>query len=282
MKKYLRLIRPKHYIKNIIIFFPLVFSGKLTDISLSLKTAAGFIIFSLVASSLYCINDIHDKEKDALHPVKRNRPIASGEISVKSALVLSAFLFITGITLNIICFDILSSLWLTSYFIVSILYSVKLKHIPIADVLSLSFGYPARLFYASTLCGIAVSEWMFLTLISGALFLVFGKRAAEHKEYSELETRNVLSKYTYGFLEKNMYVFYVLTVVFYTLWCLEHINESKLILCSVPVVLIIGILYTYNVEKGEGDPITVLFKDKMILVFILILVIIFFAFLYFL
>ena len=117
---YIKLMRPKHYIKNLLIFLPLIFSGLLLNINNFTKTLLGFLIFCLVASVIYIINDINDREKDRQHAVKKNRPIASGKVSVKNAIIEIILLLVVSIFLIVMFkLPIVSLAFLTLYFIIN-------------------------------------------------------------------------------------------------------------------------------------------------------------------
>ena len=180
MEKYLRLFRIKHYLKNFLIFLPLFFSSNLLNIEMFVKTLLGFFIFCLLASSVYIFNDIIDIEQDKKHPKKKFRPIAAGEISKLKAKII----FVTIIILIIIAVSILwyfkiynskvilkSSIILLLYFIINILYSKFLKHIPIIDIITLAFGFILRVIYGGIIISVNISSWMFLTVLTISLYM---------------------------------------------------------------------------------------------------------------
>ena len=122
MKKYIKLLRVKHYFKNILIFLPLIFSGNLFNRELLLKTIIGFCTFSLMCSVIYIVNDIQDVEKDRNHPTKRNRPIASGAVSIKQAIVITAMCGTISIFISLLVFGWRGLLCLIIYLVLNILY----------------------------------------------------------------------------------------------------------------------------------------------------------------
>ena len=147
MKVLYKLLRIKHYIKNFLIFVPFLF-GSIINIVDFKNVIISFFAFSLMASCIYIINDIKDVEKDRTHPVKKNRPIASGKVSIKISRIIAAFMFMGAIILNYICAPNLKSfVWLLIYFILNLLYSFKLKHVPIFDIVSLVSFYIIRIYY---------------------------------------------------------------------------------------------------------------------------------------
>ena len=152
MKKYIKLIRVKHYIKNLLIFLPIIFSQRITDITALTKTLITFILFCISASIIYVVNDIKDIDKDRNHPKKKNRPLASGEISIKQAIKVIIILSIILICGMIISFR--SNAYVTVvillYIIMNMLYSMKLKNIPILDITILATGFLIRVVLRSS------------------------------------------------------------------------------------------------------------------------------------
>jgi len=271
MKNYLKLLRVKHYIKNILIFAALLFSGQLFMLDKLRDCAIGFVAFCLVSSAIYIVNDIRDKDKDALHPTKKNRPIASGKISVKAACSVAAVcLILAGVCLSFV-FNINALLLLCLYVVLNLLYSFGLKNIPLVDVAILVSGFLIRAVYGAVITGIEVSGWLYLTVITLSFFMAFGKRRNELKMENRDNTREVLKGYTMGFLDKSMYLCLAMANTFYALWTMgtstiEHYNSNKIIF-TVPIVLLITLKYCLNIEKdtSEGDPTEVLFHDKVLL-----------------
>lgn len=156
--KYIKLLRVHHYIKNLLIFAALIFSGQFFNIELLKTTAYGFMAFSLMASVIYIINDIKDADKDKKHPKKCKRPIASGAVSKTQAGVIALILFIGSMLFNYLCFSLEATAVLLGYLLLNIAYSLKLKHIPIIDVVVLSTGFVLRVIYGSLITGISLSE----------------------------------------------------------------------------------------------------------------------------
>ena len=278
IKSYIKLMRVKHYIKNLLIFLPLIFSLNFNNIQMNIKVLLGFIVFSLTCSIVYIINDIQDVEKDRKHPEKCKRPIASGKVSVKEAWILALVLFII---VAILCvwseIDYKSILILLTYLAINILYSKVLKHIPLLDVIVLVACYVLRVLFGATLIGVSVSHWLYLTIISFAFYLALGKRRNEMTKSLEngTETRNVLKYYTKDFLDKNMYMCLALTIVFYSLWCVDEITITKFdinyLIWTIPLLIIICMKYSLNIEGNSyGDPVDVILSDKVLVILILI------------
>ena len=271
MKSYLKLMRVHHCIKNILIFLPLVFSGQLTNTALLVKTIFGFLAFSLISSTVYIINDIHDVENDRLHSTKYKRPLASRTISIKSAWILACVLFIMAAILNYLScgMNILVWTFIITYFVLNLGYSMGLKNYAIVDIAILVSGFFIRVLYGSAITGIEISKWLYLTVISMSFYLGLGKRRNELSKQSS-NTRKVLQFYNLGFLDKNMYMCLALTITFYSLWSVDPITIERLsstnLVWTVPLVILICMKYSLNIEgNSEGDPIDVVLGDKMLI-----------------
>lgn len=268
MSSYLRLMRVHHSIKNVLLFLPAVFSGALFDKNTLVLCICGFLAFSLVSSSVYVINDIKDAEKDRLHPTKCNRPIAAGKITKASAVILAVSLVVVSALVSLVlCRSLTGFLILILYFLLNIGYSMGLKEIPLVDILILVSGFILRVLYGSAICGIPVSGWMYLTVMSASFYMGLGKRRNELSKNGS-GTRKVLKFYTYEFLDKNMYICNALMIIFYALWCTsDGINEKfgGRMLWTIPLVIVICMKYSLNIEgNSDGDPVEVLVHDKVL------------------
>ena len=267
--KYLKLIRVKHWIKNLLIFIPLICSGFI-NIDNVLNLIIGFFSFSFMSSFIYIINDIKDIEKDKLHPKKKKRPLPSGEITKKRAIIIAIILLIASLSFNyIIHKEILNtSLYLLlGYMIINVLYSMGLKNIAILDIILLATGFIIRVYYGASIINVQVSDWLFLTILNASLFLGLGKRKKEL--INNKDSRKVLKEYNESFLDKFQYISLGLMLVFYSLWTIEQ--DIKLLSLTIPLLIIIFMKYCLIIEKSdEGDPTTILYQDKMLLFLCLI------------
>lgn len=265
MKKYLQLIRVKHWIKNVLIFIPVVCAG-LLNYSNIFKVILGFFSFSFMCSFIYILNDIRDIEKDKIHPRKKKRPLPSGMITKNKAFIISMLMLVFSIVINtIVNKDIinLSFYFLIAYMILNIAYSIGLKNYAIIDVVILASGFILRVYYGAAIIGVSVSDWLFLTILNASLFLGLGKRRKEIE--TSKESRVVLEEYNEAFLDKFQYLTLALMLVFYSLWTIEQ-NIQYLFL-SIPILMIIFMRYCLIIEKSdEGDPTTILYQDKMLLI----------------
>lgn len=282
--EYIKLIRVKHWIKNLLIFFPIIFSGKFEwNIQNLFYYIMGFFAFSLVCSIVYVINDIVDAPKDRLHEQKKNRPIASGKIKTHNAIILILLLMICIIS---ILFYLLKNssyeilVCLTIYLTLNLAYSFRLKRYPIIDIAIIAIGFLIRTIYGGVLANVEISNWLYLTVLSMAFYLALGKRKNEF--IKSTETRDVLTLYTKEFLDKNMYVCLGLTIAFYALWATDITTitnmGNNLLIWTVPLVIIICMKYSLNIEQGKsGDPVEVLVNDKFLIFLVLIYMIFIFC-----
>lgn len=266
----IKLMRPHHYIKNGLLFLPLVFSGNLLNKEFIFVMIIGFLAFSLSSSMIYIINDIFDVEKDRLHPKKCKRPIASGEISIKFAWFWAFLLFIAVILLNSVVATNNIGAWvlLGLYIVLNFSYSMGLKQVPLIDVAILVSGFLIRVLYGASIINVVVSNWLYLTVISMAFYLGLGKRRNEMSRQGS-ETRKVLQFYNYNFLDKNMYLANALTIVFYSLWCVDTSTVARFsnkLIWTVPLVMLISMKYSLNIEgNSDGDPVDVVLGDKLLM-----------------
>ena len=276
MKPYFKLLRIKHYSKNVLLLLPLVFGRALSDTALLWRIVLGFAAFCLLSSAVYIFNDSLDVEKDRLHPTKKNRPIASGAVSIPVARSISLVLLIGSLVINAFASrsEVLPWVFLVLYAVLNAGYSLRFKDVPLVDVTILMSGFLLRLLYGSALVDIKISEWLYLTVVSLSFFMGLGKRRNEliaHESGDTAgETRAVLSRYTASFLDKSMYMCLMLSVVFYALWCVDASTTGMIsgnyLLWTVPLVLLICMKYSMTIEgKSDGDPVEVLFGDKWLM-----------------
>lgn len=267
-KALLKTMRPKQWVKNVVVYAPLVFDGKLFDPLLLLRTTVAFALFCLISSAVYLINDLADIEKDRLHPKKRFRPLAAGELSPRVAVVAAAVLIVAFIPL---------ALWLDSgfflilygYLVLMIAYSFYLKNLVIIDVLVLAAGFVLRV-----AGGVAVvhverfSPWLYLCITVGALFLGFGKRRHELVllENGAGSHRAILAEYTVPLLDQLIGLVTSTLVVFYSLYTFSAVNlpANHGMMLTIPFVLygLFRYLYLIHVKKLGGAPDELVFRDK--------------------
>ena len=272
MKDYIKLARFKHCIKNIFILMPLFFGHRLFDLSADICCFFGFLAFTFLSSVIYIINDINDVENDRRHPKKRMRPIASGKISVKNGTIYACVLGVLAIVCAFFACrqNPFSALFLVVYFAINFLYSFGLKNYPIVDVAILASGFLLRVLFGASVVDIKVSSWLYLTVLSLSFYLGLGKRRNELKRQSD-SARTVLKFYSYEFLDKMMYMFMAIALVFYSLWCADPLTVSATshsgIVWTVPVIILILMRYSYIVEgDSDGDPAEVVLHDVPLII----------------
>lgn len=302
-----RLLRPRQWMKNFAIFAAIVFAGKLFDPDILLKTFFGFIVFCLLSSAIYIINDIFDINKDRLHPTKKYRPLAHKDISIPVGFIIAiiltivSFLIATQITTAFI-------LLIIFYLILQVSYSLFLKNIAVTDILALAAGYILRVYAGEFISGYHISVWLLLTTISLSLFLAIGKRRSELTLISKYtsdqieKTRKSLSHYSERLLDVYASVFATSTFISYSLFTfLENPRGFKisldllmpeflpafferkwLMITIIPVVY--GIMrYMQDIyEKHEGEsPEKVLLSDTPLLITVVVWIFLVIGIIYF-
>lgn len=265
IKYYLKEMRIKSWLKNSFVFFPVIFSKELLQWDKFIQTIVLALAFCFVSSAIYVLNDIFDVENDRKHELKKNRPIASGQISIPSACVLAIGLMIAGLGMAF-WINLSSFIFVVIYLVINMLYSKWLKKKAPIDCFCIAAGFVLRVMVGGTIVSEGVSEWMFLTVIALSLFMAFGKRRGELHSYESGGTRNVLKEYEMKFLDGTVFMCAALCVVFYSLWAISH--ETGFVY-TVPMVLFIVLRYLLLVFKGrkDADPTTLILSDKMLLIF---------------
>lgn len=272
MSNYLKLFRVNHYIKNLLIFFPIFFNSSIFDKNLLINSSIAFVIFCLITSVVYVFNDIADIENDRNHPIKRNRPLASGAISIFSAKMSIIVLLTLIFLIEYLCFYynvfsdsqvIYSSIIIIIYMFLNFIYSLKLKNKAIFDIMILASGFLIRVLYGGFVTSIEISNWLYLTVLSAALFMALGKRRGELRK-NKKKSRPVLKFYSDQYLSQFMYLFLTCTMVFYSLWCsIGNQTSNSLLIYSVLFVIFIIMRYSIIIEKDSyADPIDVILNDK--------------------
>ena len=279
MKKYIKLIRAKHWLKNGLIFLPIFFGLNLFNLNYFLTCLLAFIVFCFTSSIVYILNDMSDIEKDKLHPVKKFRPLASGEVSKKQAYNVMILLAIVIAIIMVFFFKTTKNIFVILipliYLILNILYSKKLKNEPIIDVVILVSGFVLRVMYGGVVIDVEVSKFLYLMIIFGSFYLGFGKRRNEIIKNGN-KSRNVLSLYNKEFLDKNMYVCLGLAIVSYTLWCVDPATVARIgndyLFWTIMIILQ---LYSLNIEgNSHGDPIEVVLSDKKLIAIVVLYVLV--------
>ena len=282
MKDYLKLIRIKHWLKNGLVILPLFFGKEILNLNKITSVILAFLIFSMISSIIYVINDINDIENDRNHPTKKDRPLASGKISIKNAILVLILLMMLSISLIIYLYNKTTNIYIILipiiYIVLNILYSLKLKQVPIIDVAILVSGFVLRVYYGGVSSNIEISTWLYLMVMFGSFYLGFGKRRNELKQNKENNTRKVLQFYNKEFLDKNMYVSLGLAIISYSLWCVDPLTKTNItsnyLILTIPLIMMIFQKYSLIIEgDSDGDPIEVILNDKTLIFLLLIYII---------
>jgi 4-hydroxybenzoate polyprenyltransferase len=249
----LRLMRPHQWLKNGFVLAGLLFSHGWSDGALWLRVLQAFGAFCAAASFVYILNDWRDRAADALHPHKRQRPLASGTVSPAQAAALAAFLFAAALALALGNAVLLALLAL--YVALNLGYSWGLKHVPVVDVSVIASGFMLRLLAGTVAVGITPSRWLLLTGLFVALFLGFSKRKAE-TFHEPARQRAVLAHYPAALLDTYIAATMTATVITYGLYASSpealQMHGARLIY-TVPVVVFGMLRYAYQVHRGCGE-----------------------------
>lgn len=270
IKIWFKEFRIHHWVKNIFVFVPLFFSGKFININDVLKSLYFFILFCLLSSSVYILNDIADLKKDQAHPTKKNRPIAAGQISPLAACIVAIILCSSGLSLAFLI-NLGALLFLLTYFGNNLLYILYLKHKVIADVISISIGFMIRFIGGAYVINVVPSRWLLVCGFALSLFLAFGKRRTEleliNGNLNEKAIRPALESYSKEKLNSALSVVNSLCILTYILYVTDpatiNIHQSNQLIYTVPIVVYCLFRYMYKVQEGKGSgPIEIIFKDK--------------------
>jgi 4-hydroxybenzoate polyprenyltransferase len=266
----LRLMRPRQWTKNLAVFAAIVFAGKLTDPRLLGTVTLAFVSFCLMSSAMYALNDVLDAERDRQHPVKRDRPIASGRISPEVGIGLATGLALAG---GALAFALGTPFLATvaGYVTIHLLYSFWLKHVAIVDMLVIAGGFVLRAVGGAVVIEVPVSPWLVLCTGLLALFLAAAKRRHEIVllRGASGSHRPVLAEYSAELLDSFMVTLSSATVTTYALYTFfepRSVNHSMML--TIPFVIYGVLRYQYLVlgREGGGSPEEVLLGDAPILV----------------
>ena len=212
-------MRPEHWVKNLFLFVPAFFAARLSEPAVLGRTVLAFAAFSLTASAVYVLNDLADAAHDRQHPLKCRRPVASGSVSQRAALLLMAALLLSGCTL---AFTLGREVLLVCllYFGLNIFYSFFLKHIAIVDIALIGLGFLLRVSAGGAAAGVAVSQWLIVLTFLLALILALAKRRGEFVlETGGGTSRRSLEGYNLPFLDASMVVCSTVAIVAYLMYC---------------------------------------------------------------
>ena len=272
LRALLKTMRPRQWTKNIFIFGSLVFDVKLFHPTEFLRTLAGFCLFCLISSCIYIFNDLLDVEADRQHPIKKNRPIASGKLPARVARTAGVILTVVTLGLGFLLgwqFDLV----LLVYFTLMLVYSKWLKHILILDVIILAAGFVLRVHAGTTLIIVErFSPWLYVIMTLLALYLGFGKRRAELALLAEDANshpqkggfRKVLDGYTVPLLDQFITIVSGTTIVAYALYTFFRPAAPESLMLTIPFVVyaVFRYLYLIQVKHSGGEPEEILLTDR--------------------
>jgi len=210
---YLRLLRVNQWIKNLVIFTAIIFSGKLFNLELASKSLSAFLIFCLLSSTSYVLNDIIDFNYDRKHPIKRSRPVASGKITIPQATFILFVLTFSSLLITLLFSRSLFFLAL-AFVLLHFFYSLYLKRFPVVDIFAISFSFMIRTLAGEVASGYHIPIWLFLTIFFISLFMAAIKRQAE-MDVGGKDTRESLVRYNKHFLDFLTYTFATATIIAY-------------------------------------------------------------------
>jgi len=295
-RNYLRLLRPRQWIKNLAVFTAITFGGQLFTPSVLTTVIFGFAVFCCLSSAIYVINDIFDINKDRLHPFKRFRPLANKDIPISHAIVIAVLLSFIALWGSLSISPAFLALAMV-YLLLQLSYSVVLKHIAVIDILALAGGYILRVYAGEFLTTYHISVWLLLTAISLSLFLAIGKRRSEltlvsqHSSAQIAAMRKSLSHYSERLLDVYASIFATSTFISYAFFTFlensrrftvtndiffpdflpAYLQRKWLMITIIPVVY--GLMrYLQDIyEKHEGEsPEKVLLSDRPLLLTVIL------------
>ena len=272
MKNLFLLIRPQQWIKNLVIFLPVFFGRAILDSHAMLNSFITMLAFCLISSSIYCLNDIVDRNDDRKHPDKQCRPIASGRVSIHQAIALIVGLFSLGLLALVpLGTETLPTAGiLLAYWFMNVAYCLKLKQYAIIDVCIIAFGFILRILAGGTAADITLSKWIVLMTFLLMLFLSFAKRRDDVLRMNEtgLPPRKNTIRYNITFINQAITITASVTLVCYIMYTVSpeviaHLNTEHLYLTSIFVLLgLLRYIQIAVVDKKSGEPTKIIIRDR--------------------
>lgn len=267
-----RALRPRQWLKNVLVFSAPVAAGSVVETRVLVPTLWAVLAFVLASCSIYLVNDVRDAEADRLHPVKRLRPIAAGEVTPTLALIVAA---VTGIAALVVGFLVAPLLGATIavYIVLQLGYTLWFKHMPIVDLAIVAAGFLLRAVAGGVASGLPISQWFLLVASFGSLFMVAGKRYSELlKVGADAGTRATLSEYTPSFLRSVWIVSIAAVIMSYSLWAFnlrpDHVTGVSWTAWSIAPFTLALLRYAMRIDAGEaGEPEDVALSDHMLQAF---------------
>jgi decaprenyl-phosphate phosphoribosyltransferase len=287
MKNYIKLIRPKDWAKNLFLFIPVFFAGQFFNTTVLLQLFSGFVCFSLVASSIYIINDYKDIEDDKKHPVKKFRPLASGVVNNTTAIVIAISFLLLGFAGAWLIRDKFMFV-LAVYFGLNLCYTFGLKNIPILDIIIIAIGFVLRIKAGSIIAKIALSEWLVIMVFLLALFMAIAKRRDDVllKLSSGDDMRKAIKGYNLDFINTALSLICAVIIVAYFMYATspETVNRLKTYRLYYTCLFVLAGIFRYlqliYVQADSQSPTKILYKDRFIQITILLWIISFYIIIY--
>lgn len=271
----LQTARPKQWIKNGFVFAAVVFAAKLSHPELVARSIAAFLLFSALSSGIYFLNDAVDAEADRRHPLKANRPVASGRISVSLALRLAALIIALALALSLLL-GARFTLVAAGYVALNVAYSFYLKHEVLLDVFAIAGGFVLRAAAGAVVIGVSISAWLYLCTILISLFLGFAKRRHELlllEEGAHIHRRN-LGAYTAPLLDDLINIVAGATIIAYSLYTFfaSAVPQNRAMMVTIPFVLYGIFRYLLLVHRTDvaGAPEEAVWRDPPLLIDLLL------------
>jgi len=262
--------RPKQWVKNVLVFAAPAAAGVLDDPAQLGRTLVAFAALSLAASGTYFLNDALDVEADRKHPTKKERPIAAGHLSVRAAKVVAVLLMLAGIAISLPIADGELAIVVAGYVVLTVSYSLWLKHEPVVDLGAVAAGFVIRAIAGGVATNVEISDWFLIVAAGGSLFMVTGKRHAEQIELGadSGSHRSTLEEYSTSYLAFVRAVAASVTVTAYCLWAFESAaavgDETWFRVSIIPFVLAI-LRYAHLIEQGKGGaPEEIVLGDRVL------------------
>ncbi len=270
-KKLFSLLRVHQYVKNLFIFMPLFFMGMITDVEMLIRTSVAFVLFCLITSSVYIFNDYHDAQDDRNHPVKKFRPIASGDISGRLALGIAAVILSAGIIPGV--FLDMGFVYLSlAYLGLNAIYTLWLKRVAIIDVVLVSLFFVIRIFIGSAVTGIELSMWIVIMTFLLAMFLSLGKRRNDLEIFANSgnKTRKVVDGYNIEMVNSSMVIMAGVIIVAYLMYSISsevmaRLGTDKMYVTTLFVIVgVMRYMQICSIEKNSGSPTRVFLNDAFL------------------
>ncbi|WP_422104211.1 decaprenyl-phosphate phosphoribosyltransferase [Winogradskyella sp.] len=277
LNEFLRLMRLKHWAKNLFIFLPLFFAGKMMELDLVINASIVFISFSFAASAVYILNDWCDVERDRAHPTKKDRPLAAGKVKPWQALILGLILIFVAFTISIFILDGPWATIILGYYVAqNILYTFKLKHYAIVDVTIIAIGFVLRIIIGGIVTDIELSQWIIILTFLLSLFLALSKRRDDIVVLMNTNTklRKSLDGYSLKFIDTSMSISAVIIVLAYLMYTLSpeivaRYGEYIYITTFFVFIGILQYLKLTQVMENSSSPTKLLFKNLFLQLIIL-------------